>query len=323
MQFMSLLVTIVGFRSLVGLIYLSKSVHHDNPPQWIPGISLDDSLALMADDDVIKLLNYVPGCKDTESKGVCSVVVIEEIVEDNVVSSSEKDSRLEWHGMDCDNEVPMTNPFSLRNLLEDFDVEIHNVAIEHDNVHGVINFLTACCGDNKSIGSLAWIRRIHGYGYGVSIKLAKENNQTTLFATTSLSISQLLDISIVFSSSSLEIDKERRRCAHSVRNAWIKLDSILQAGNPIKEILLKLNLPDHSRSSQIRRIFKDRGEDLKSNTTEDVISIGSFMEVSVLNHYVLGKKILLIFWVSTRKWMKMEKGQEKQVQWYNSKASPD
>ncbi|GKE82507.1 hypothetical protein Tco_1552507, partial [Tanacetum coccineum] len=31
------------------------------------------------------------------------------------------------------------------------------------------------------------------------------------------------------------------------------VDSILQAGNPVKEILLKLNLPDH-------RILKDGGE---------------------------------------------------------------
>ncbi|GKC09926.1 hypothetical protein Tco_1001536, partial [Tanacetum coccineum] len=37
--------------------------------------------------------------------------------------------------------------------------------------------------------------------------------------------------------------------------------------------------------------------DLKSNTTEDVISIGSFMEVLVLNHYVLVRKILnLSYW---------------------------
>nr|GEU43298.1 hypothetical protein [Tanacetum cinerariifolium] len=32
-------------------------------------------------------------------------------------------------------------------------------------------------------------------------------------------------------------------------------DSILQAGNPVKEILLKLNLPDH-------RILKDGGEEI-------------------------------------------------------------
>ncbi|GJS02079.1 hypothetical protein Tco_0318587 [Tanacetum coccineum] len=32
--------------------------------------------------------------------------------------------------------------------------------------------------------------------------------------------------------------------------------------------------------------------DLKSKATEDIISIGSFMEVLVLNHYVLVRKIL-------------------------------
>ncbi|GJV70584.1 hypothetical protein Tco_1490579 [Tanacetum coccineum] len=31
--------------------------------------------------------------------------------------------------------------------------------------------------------------------------------------------------------------------------------------------------------------------DLKSKTTEDIISIGSFIEVLVLNHYVLVRKI--------------------------------
>ncbi|GJZ70906.1 retrovirus-related pol polyprotein from transposon TNT 1-94 [Tanacetum coccineum] len=43
------------------------------------------------------------------------------------------------------------------------------------------------------------------------------------------------------------------------------------------------------------RYYKDDScwsADLKSNTTEDVISIGSFMEVLVLNHYVLGRKLL-------------------------------
>ncbi|GJW93930.1 hypothetical protein Tco_0173602 [Tanacetum coccineum] len=33
--------------------------------------------------------------------------------------------------------------------------------------------------------------------------------------------------------------------------------------------------------------------DLKSNTTEDIISIGSFMEVLVLNHYVLVRKLFV------------------------------
>ncbi|GJU74457.1 hypothetical protein Tco_1265862 [Tanacetum coccineum] len=43
------------------------------------------------------------------------------------------------------------------------------------------------------------------------------------------------------------------------------------------------------------RYYKDDScwsADLKSNTTKDVISIGSFMEVLVLNHYVLVRKIL-------------------------------
>ncbi|GJQ96943.1 hypothetical protein Tco_0008082 [Tanacetum coccineum] len=41
----------------------------------------------------------------------------------------------------------------------------------------------------------------------------------------------------------------------------IQKDSMLQAGNPVKEILHKLNLPDHTgRSSRIRRILKDGGE---------------------------------------------------------------
>ncbi|GJT05399.1 hypothetical protein Tco_0839861 [Tanacetum coccineum] len=43
------------------------------------------------------------------------------------------------------------------------------------------------------------------------------------------------------------------------------------------------------------RYYKDDlcwSADLKSKTTEDIISIGSFMEVLVLNHYVLVRKIL-------------------------------
>ncbi|GJT87811.1 hypothetical protein Tco_1069528 [Tanacetum coccineum] len=97
----------------------------------IPGMSLDDGLVLlMADADVIKSLIYVSGCKEIEiyietgvsfvklhlvglvvnksqSKGVGNGVVIEEIVEDNVVSSNGKDSRLfmlEWPEMGKDDE---------------------------------------------------------------------------------------------------------------------------------------------------------------------------------------------------------------------------
>ncbi|GJV35503.1 hypothetical protein Tco_1407980 [Tanacetum coccineum] len=40
--------------------------------------------------------------------------------------------------------------------------------------------------------------------------------------------------------------------------------------------------------------------DLKSNTTEDVISIGSFMEVLVLNHYVLVRKLLFETYVKSK-----------------------
>ncbi|GJT37606.1 hypothetical protein Tco_0937471 [Tanacetum coccineum] len=44
------------------------------------------------------------------------------------------------------------------------------------------------------------------------------------------------------------------RLSHSELVDIEKKDSILQDGNPVKEILLKLNLPDH-------RILKDGGED--------------------------------------------------------------
>ncbi|GKE77052.1 hypothetical protein Tco_1543172 [Tanacetum coccineum] len=45
----------------------------------------------------------------------------------------------------------------------------------------------------------------------------------------------------------------------------------------------------------LTRYYKDDScwsADLKSNTIEDVISIESFMEVLVLNHYVLVRKLL-------------------------------
>ncbi|GKB56730.1 hypothetical protein Tco_0912916 [Tanacetum coccineum] len=46
-----------------------------------------------------------------------------------------------------------------------------------------------------------------------------------------------------------------------------KKDSILQAGNPVKEILLKLNLPDH-------RILKDGGEGVATETKrEDCVKL--------------------------------------------------
>ncbi|GJR34028.1 hypothetical protein Tco_1209712 [Tanacetum coccineum] len=100
---------------------------------------LDEMLEEL-DVDVIKLLNYTPECKEIEvyietdvslveqhlvellvhsqSKGVGNDVVIEDIIEDNVVSRRGKDS-------------------SFQNLMEDSDVEIHNVENEHENVDGV------------------------------------------------------------------------------------------------------------------------------------------------------------------------------------------
>nr|GEU30512.1 transposase, MuDR, MULE transposase domain protein [Tanacetum cinerariifolium] len=114
----------------------------------IPSMSLDDGLvSLMADEDVIKLLNYVPMYKEIKvyietnvsSKCVGDDVVIKEIVEYNVFSTGRKESRNDENigNLDCDNEVPTANVFSFRNLMEYFDVEIHNVANEHENVDGV------------------------------------------------------------------------------------------------------------------------------------------------------------------------------------------
>ncbi|GJS99581.1 hypothetical protein Tco_0820751 [Tanacetum coccineum] len=108
----------------------------------IHGVSLDDGLVrLMANVDLLVSQSY--------SKGADNGVVIEEIVEDNVVSISRKDSRLlmlECIGkgfdvcpvveprndenvgnLDYYKEVPMANPFSFGNLTEDSNVEIHNV----------------------------------------------------------------------------------------------------------------------------------------------------------------------------------------------------
>ncbi|GKB92916.1 hypothetical protein Tco_0965188 [Tanacetum coccineum] len=112
----------------------------------ILGMSLDDELVpLEANADVIKLLNYVPMCKETEvyietdllllkqhlvellvshsqSKGVGHGVVIDKIVEDNVVSSIEKESRLlmlEWHGIGKE-EVVSSNGKESRLLMLDW-----------------------------------------------------------------------------------------------------------------------------------------------------------------------------------------------------------
>ncbi|GJV23218.1 IQ motif, EF-hand binding site containing protein [Tanacetum coccineum] len=56
--------------------------------------------------------------------------------------------------------------------------------------------------------------------------------------------------------------------------------------------------------------------DLKSNTTEDVISIGSFMEVLVLNHYVLVRKNIFNF-LSLLSLTKMA------IMWFDSPRPPD
>ncbi|GKE45343.1 hypothetical protein Tco_1472627, partial [Tanacetum coccineum] len=80
----------------------------------------------------------------SHSKRVGNVIVIEEIVEDNVVSVVEKTQDLVEPTNDenvrylyCDNDVPMGNPFSFINLLEGSNIDIHNVANEHDIVDGV------------------------------------------------------------------------------------------------------------------------------------------------------------------------------------------
>ncbi|GJZ44624.1 serine-threonine/tyrosine-protein kinase catalytic domain-containing protein [Tanacetum coccineum] len=102
---------------------------------------LDGLVPLMADADVIKLLNYVCGCKEikvyietgvslvelhllellasqSQSKGV----VIEKIVEDNIVSISGKDSRLlmlEWPKMGREEEhVDTSNHASTTEVVE-------------------------------------------------------------------------------------------------------------------------------------------------------------------------------------------------------------
>ncbi|GJZ32997.1 hypothetical protein Tco_0578433 [Tanacetum coccineum] len=56
----------------------------------------------------------------------------------------------------------------------------------------------------------------------------------------------------------VRIKGEKKEAIHTLRQ---KPDSILQAGNPVKEILLKLNLPDH-------RILKDGGEDYDHGSFE-------------------------------------------------------
>ncbi|GJW05474.1 hypothetical protein Tco_1564330 [Tanacetum coccineum] len=130
----------------------------------IPEMSLNDGLVpLMPDADVIKLLNYVPGCKDIEvyietsvslvelhlvellisqshNKGVGNGVVIKDIVKDNVVSSSGKDSRLfmlEWHGTSKEDVVSKSGKESRNDENVGNLNYVHDVSNEHENVDGV------------------------------------------------------------------------------------------------------------------------------------------------------------------------------------------
>nr|GEY31827.1 hypothetical protein [Tanacetum cinerariifolium] len=126
---------------------LSRKAHNLSIAGFkIFGMSLDDELVpLEANADVIKLLNYVPTCKEilvyietdlllleqhlaellvshSQSKGVGNGVVLEKIVEDNVVSSIEKESRLlmlEWHGMGKE-EVVSSSGKESRSLMLDW-----------------------------------------------------------------------------------------------------------------------------------------------------------------------------------------------------------
>nr|GEX45475.1 transposase, MuDR, MULE transposase domain protein [Tanacetum cinerariifolium]GEY13202.1 transposase, MuDR, MULE transposase domain protein [Tanacetum cinerariifolium] len=115
----------------------------------IHGMSLDDGFVLlMANSDVIKLWNYVIGCKEVEVyiktgvslvelhlvelvvsqsqiKGVGKGVVVEEIVEDNVASISGKESgllMLEWHEMGKEEVISRSGKESRLLMLEWLDM---------------------------------------------------------------------------------------------------------------------------------------------------------------------------------------------------------
>nr|GEV55855.1 MAK10-like protein [Tanacetum cinerariifolium] len=65
----------------------------------------------------------------------------------------------------------------------------------------------------------------------------------------------------------------------------------LPVGNnviPLRSDTIQLAMPGR----QLGALLQTQGENLKSKTTEDIISNKSFMEVLVLNHYVLVKKVL-------------------------------
>ncbi|GKC89436.1 hypothetical protein Tco_1150085 [Tanacetum coccineum] len=134
------------------------------PLRKIKGVYIETDMSLIEQHLLELLVSY------SQSKGVGNGVVIEEIVEDNVVYNSGKDLRLlmlecpeigkeEEHvdtsthaliskiclivkprndenvrNLDCDNKA---NAFSFRNLIEDFDIEMYNVANKHENVNGI------------------------------------------------------------------------------------------------------------------------------------------------------------------------------------------
>nr|GEW59618.1 transposase, MuDR, MULE transposase domain protein [Tanacetum cinerariifolium] len=139
----------------IGVLYgtypnlFTIKIHHDGeffkPPERRYKFALLD-YADLVDSDMFSLYELSRMLKEVSlRKCVGNGMVIEEIIEDNVVSSSGEDSRLlmvEWSVVEpmndenvgclyCDNEVPMGNPFSFSNLLEGFDVKIDNVDPYH------------------------------------------------------------------------------------------------------------------------------------------------------------------------------------------------
>ncbi|GKB14143.1 hypothetical protein Tco_0848066 [Tanacetum coccineum] len=136
----------------------------------ISWIYLDDGLvSLMADSDVIKLLNFVPGCKEIEvyietsvslvelhlveslivsqshNKCVGNVVVIDEIIEDNVVSSSGKDSRflmIEWpedEHVDTSYHASTMNVYPIVKPMNDENVGYLDCDNEHaGDIHKIV-----------------------------------------------------------------------------------------------------------------------------------------------------------------------------------------
>ncbi|GKA29267.1 hypothetical protein Tco_0715512, partial [Tanacetum coccineum] len=75
-------------------------------------------------------------------------------------------------------------------------------------------------------------------------------------------------------------------------NTYVLERFYTSAGNPVKEILLKLNLPDD-------RILKDGGEDVRYSDTEflsrsdEVLKLKNFKEVLQLKAYQVNKSRML------------------------------